>query len=596
MQTKFTTSTNIVRDSAREINYIPTPNANRVVNQIANDFKKGIRSFNIIGSYGTGKSSFLWALQQSLQGKKRFFNFNLLQAPKVEIINFIGEFKSITNEFADYFDVTQNKNQSQNILSEIFNRYHALGKKNPLLILVIDEFGKFLEYASQNSPEKELYFIQQLSEFANNPDHNIILLTAVHQNFDAYAFALRNVQKQEWTKVKGRFREIIFNEPVEQLLFLAAEHLKQNNTDRKIESEIKAALSIAKKSKAFNINPDYATEVSSKLFPLDLIAANILTLSLQKYGQNERSLFSFLESTDHTGINSFDKRGNPFYSASCVYDYLTFNFYSYINSRYNPDFAAWSAIKNSLEEVERMFDENISDYSKILKTIGLLNITAAAGSDLGKDFLVRYSTTCLGIKSADKLIENLENRKIILYRTYNKRFILFAGTDLDISSALIEAGNKVSEISDVSTILNRYYQLPPVLAKSCSYLNGTPRMFKFKISEYPISEIPQEEIDGFINLIFNEKLSLNEVKQHSATEEEAIVYGFYRNSKTIKNDLGIPLPLQRTRQTHRQGRAIRCNLFSQRTMPTLKKGFPLLSLMQTTVSDKIYNLHFNEAA
>ena len=126
MQTKFTISTNIIRDSAREINYIPTPNANRVVNQIANDFKKGIRSFNIIGSYGTGKSSFLWALQQSLQGKKRFFNFNLLQTPKVEIINFIGEFKSITNEFADYFEVTQSKNQSQNILSEIFNRYHAL--------------------------------------------------------------------------------------------------------------------------------------------------------------------------------------------------------------------------------------------------------------------------------------------------------------------------------------------------------------------------------------------------------------------------------------------------------------------------------------
>ncbi|MBS1573347.1 MAG: AAA family ATPase, partial [Bacteroidetes bacterium] len=535
MQTKFTTSTNIIRDSAREIKYLPTPNAKRVVNQIANDFKKGIRSFNIIGSYGTGKSSFLWALQQSLNGRKRFFNINLIQAPKLEIINFIGEFKSITNVFADHFDVTTTKHQTENILSEIFNRYHSLGKKNPLLILVIDEFGKFLEYAAQNSPEKELYFIQQLSEFANNPDHNIILLTAVHQNFDAYAFALTNTQKQEWTKVKGRFREITFNEPVEQLLFLAAEHLQQNSSDKTTAGEIKSALTIAKNSKAFNINAEYANEISSKLFPLDLIAANILTLSLQKYGQNERSLFSFLESTDHTGINSFDKRNNPFYNASCVYDYLTFNFYSYINSRYNPDFAAWSAIKNSLEEVERLFDENLTDYAKILKTIGLLNITAAAGSDLGKDFLVHYSSTCLGIKNPAKLIDTLENRKVILYRTYNKRFVLFAGTDLDISSALIEAGNRVSEISDVATLLNRYYQLPPVLAKSYSYLNGTPRMFEFKISEHPISEAPQEEIDGFINLIFNEKLSLNEIKKQSAAEEEAIIFGFYKNSKTIKN-------------------------------------------------------------
>jgi hypothetical protein len=535
MQTKFTTSTNIIRDSAREINYIPTPNSNRVVNQIANDFKKGIRSFNIIGSYGTGKSSFLWALQQNLQGRKKFFNFNLLHEPKVEVINFIGEFKSITNEFAEYFDVAQSKNQSQNILSEIFNRYHALGKKSPLLILVIDEFGKYLEYASQNSPEKELYFIQQLSEFANNPDHNIILLATVHQNFDAYAFALSNSQKQEWTKVKGRFREITFNEPVEQLLFLAAEHLMQSHAEIRTESEIKSALSIAKKSRAFNINWDYATEISVKLFPFDLIAANILTLSLQRYGQNERSLFSFLESTDHTGINSFDKRRSPFYNASSVYDYLTFNFYSYINSRYNPDFAAWAAIKNSLEEVERVFDVDYSDYAKILKTIGLLNITAAAGSDLGKDFLVRYAKVCIGVKNPERLIDNLETKKIILYRTYSKRFMLFEGTDLDIPSALVEAGSKVSEISDVSTLLNRYYQLPPVMAKSYSYLNGTPRLFEFRISEHPISEIPQEEIDGFINLIFNEKLSLNEVKEHSANEEEAIIYGFYQKSKTIRN-------------------------------------------------------------
>jgi hypothetical protein len=537
MQTKFTTSTNIIRDSTRELNYIPTPNSVRVVNQIANDFKKGIRSFNIIGSYGTGKSSFLWALQQSLNNKKRFFNINLLQDPKIEIINFIGEYKSITNVFADYFDINQNKNKNEIILSEIYNRYHELGKKNSLLILVIDEFGKFLEYASQHEPEKELYFIQQLSEFANNSDHNIILLTAVHQNFDAYAFALRSTQKQEWTKVKGRFREITFNEPVEQLLFLASEHLKQHQADRKIEVEIKTSLSITKKSRAYNINPDYASEVASKLFPLDLIAANILTLSLQKYGQNERSLFSFLESTDHTGINSFDKKTNPFYNAACVYDYLIFNFYSFINSRYNPDFAAWSAIKSSLEATERLFDEDINNYSKILKAIGLLNITAATGADLGKEFLTKYATTCLGINNASNLIDNLENRKVILYRNYSKRFVLSEGTDLDISSALIEAGNKVSDIIDVVTLLKREYQLPPVIAKSYSYLNGTPRLFEFKISDYPIQDVPQDEVDGFINLIFNDKLSITEVKKDSAAQKEAIIYGFYQNSKTIKYQL-----------------------------------------------------------
>ncbi len=537
MQIKFTTSVNIIRDASRDLNYTPTPNTIRVVNQIVHDFKKGIRSFNIIGSYGTGKSSFLWAFQQSIYRKKRFFNINLLSAPKIEIIDFIGEYKSIKDSFADYFELNGSKVQNVTIFAEIFNRYHDLGKKNPLLIIIIDEFGKFLEYASQNSPEKELYFIQQFSEFVNNPDHNIILITTVHQNFDAYAFGLNASQKQEWTKVKGRFREITFNEPIEQLLFLASEHLKQRSKDKKIEYDIKSALATAKKTKAFSINSSYASEVASKLFPLDLIAANLLTMSLQKYGQNERSLFSFLESTDHTGINQLDKKNNPFYHAACVYDYIIFNFYSFINSRYNPDYSSWSAIKNSLESVANRIDGNITSYTQIIKAIGLLNINAAIGADLSKDFLIKYASICMGIYQPAKLIEQLENKKIILYRNYSKRYVLFEGTDLDISSALIAAGDKVNEISDVATLLNRYYQFPAIYAKSYSYLSGTPRLFEFKISEYPILDIPADETDGFINLIFNEKINIKDVKKVSAEQKEAIIYGFYQNSKVIKNQL-----------------------------------------------------------
>lgn len=535
MPIKYSASTNIIRDSNREINYISTPNGVRVANQIVNDFKKGIHSFNIIGSYGTGKSSFIWALQQSLNNKKPIFKINLIESPKIEIINIVGEYKSITSIFAELFNVNNKKNQPEDILKEIEKRYVSLGKKNPLLLISIDEFGKFLEYASQNSPEKELYFIQQLSEFANTPEYNIVFLTTVHQNFDAYAVMLDNAQKQEWSKVKGRFREITFNEPIEQLLFLASEHLNSSKLNSVSEKTTDSIVFLLKKSKAFGINNEYASEIAKKLFPLDIIAGNVLTIALQKYGQNERSLFSFLESTDHTGINNYDNKNNPFYNLSCVYDYLLFNFYSYINSRYNSDFSYWASIKTAIEEIENYFDNDIENYRKIVKTIGLLNICASSGSDIGKAFLTNYSVNCLGIINASELIENLETKKTILYRTYNKRYILFSGTDLDISTALIEAGNKINEITDIPTALKKYYHLSPLLAKSYSYLNGTPRMFDFKISEYPISESPINETDGFINLIFNDKLKINEVKQLSSTQKEAIVYGFYKNSKTIKN-------------------------------------------------------------
>ncbi|MHB8261067.1 MAG: hypothetical protein ACYDEC_12410 [Bacteroidia bacterium] len=562
MGNNFSTSVNILRDTEKDFHYIPTPNGRQVAHQIVNDFKKGIRSFNIVGTYGTGKSSFLLALEQSVRSKKWFFNVNFLDTPKVDFIKVVGGYSSVIQTFADLLNITTNKNKQENIFSEIYNRYHSLGKGNRLLFILIDEFGKFLEYASLHNPEDELYFIQQLAEFCNNPKYNIVFITTVHQSFESYAFSLSGQQKQEWTKVKGRFREITFNEPVEQLLFLASEYINETVEAKAGEAIIEKSLKLNINTKAFNFNKDFLQQIASKLYPLDILSANVLTLSLQRYGQNERSLFSFLESTDHTGLSKFNKSENPFYNLACVYEYLNFNFYSFLTSKYNPDFSAWSSIRSALEEVERAFDHSINEFSKIIKTIGLLNIFSASGSTLDITFLEEYLNSSCGITNGKELIKKLEQKKIILFRGHSQRYILFEGTDLDIQTALIEAGNKISEVSDVTTLLNKYFEFSPVIAKHYSYTQGTPRFFEFKISEYPITEVPEGEIDGYINLIFSTKLKLVELEKISENQKEAIIYGYYRNANEIKNLLFEIEKLQRVLDENKEDKVAKRELES----------------------------------
>lgn len=535
MASNYSTSVNIIRDTDREFNYIPTPNAQQVVGQIVNDFKKGIRSFNIVGTYGTGKSSFLLAFEQSLLGAKRYFEPNFLTKAKYDFIKIVGAYTSIIEDLSVKLDVQSKRDLEENILSEIFNRYHALGSGNKVLFILIDEFGKFLEYASKHNPEKELYFIQQLAEFCNNPKHNIILITTVHQSLESYAYGLSKAQQQEWTKVKGRFREITFNEPVEQLLYLASEHVAANNASTTPKKEIDACLKLTTDTKAFNFNKDFLQDIAEKLYPLDILSANVLTLSLQRYGQNERSLFSFLESTDHTSLAKFNQKQNPFYNLASVYDYLNFNFYSFLTSKYNPDFSAWGSIRSSIEEVERAFDADIINYVKAVKVIGLLNVFTASGSILDLNFLLKYLQLACGVSNAEKIVKDLEAKKIIRYRSHSKRFILFEGTDLDIQTALIEAGNRISEVVDVTTLLNKHIQFSPVFAKQYSFITGTPRYFEFIISDMPIHNVPDGEIDGYVNLVFNEKLNESHIQEQSQHEEEAIVYCYFKNSAEIKN-------------------------------------------------------------
>ncbi len=537
MATKYTPSVNIFRDQDAELNYLPTPNAKRIAAQIAGDFNNGMRSFTIIGSYGTGKSSFLWALSNVLRSKKHYFEAGGMEKMEVDVVPLVGEFCSLSDFLGQKF--LNGLASAEDIFAEIYHRYHRLGKKNSLLVLMVDEFGKFLEYAVKHNPEKELYFLQRLAEFVNDNSANIVLLTTLHQSFDAYSFALNSAQRQEWLKVKGRFRELTFNEPVEQLLLLAGERLSQDEILTVDSQMIQQSSQLFLKTKSFAFKPDFAESLAPKLYPLDLFAASSATLAMQRYGQNERSLFSFLEGTEHTGIRGqYYRRTNPFYNLANLYDNLIFNYYSLINSKYNPDFAAWASIKGALERAENEAEENLlTDCLKLIKTVGLLNIFASKGANLSEEFLLKYAKTCLGIIQAEQALKSLTDRKILFYRNYQHRFIIIEGTDVDIEWELLQAGDQVGEIEDAVSLLNKHFSFPAVFAKEYYYKTGTPRIFEFVISKQPVIELtPTGDTDGYVNLIFDEKLSLEKVKEVSIKcSDKAILYGVLKNTTAIRD-------------------------------------------------------------
>ena len=228
----FTTSINIERDFGKTPHYIVTANARQTMGKIINHFASGIHSFCLIGSYGTGKSSFILALENCLCGKTVGKNVLLSQRgqfnsfEQFSFINIVGDYTSLANLLASHLNA-----ESKNVISVLDNHYNRLQKTNQFLVIVIDEFGKVLEHAAKNNPEKEMYFLQKFCEYVNDTSKNILFLTTLHQGFGAYAKGLKAEQKQEWTKVKGRIQDIVFAEPIEQLLNLTATHI--SSADKK---------------------------------------------------------------------------------------------------------------------------------------------------------------------------------------------------------------------------------------------------------------------------------------------------------------------------------------------------------------------------
>jgi hypothetical protein len=421
---KFSLSTNIKNIEYNDFNYIVTQNARRVLGSLVADYSSGIHCFTLVGTYGTGKSSFLVALERDLtQSAKILFEnkgqFNTYK--KFQTLNIVGDYNSLSNLLNE--ELEDSDINSKEIFSRLDQQLNEHKKEKEFLLLVIDEFGKILEHAANHNPEKELYFLQQLAEFVNHPKRdNVLLVTTLHQNFGAYSRKLNEQQRNEWEKVKGRFKEIVFSEPVEQLLHLAATQIEAANKKIVSEDNFNILFQLAKQTKF--INHDLDIDIAQKLYPLDIFSAVVLTHSMQRYGQNERSLFSFLTSKDNNSINNFEPSATKAYNLSNVYDYIIYNFYSYL-SEVNADSANWRTIRVALERVEGYLDvEKIDNASKIVKAVGLCNLFGNSIS-FDKNALCKYAKLALDIENPEAVIDELVVLKIIRFAKYKSQYVIF---------------------------------------------------------------------------------------------------------------------------------------------------------------------------
>lgn len=460
---KFSLSTNIKTVQFSDFQYIPTSNARRVLGSLVADYSSGIHCFTLVGTYGTGKSSFIAALERDLlsntktlfDNKGQFNNYK-----KFQTINIVGDYNQLSNLLSE--EIESDSSNSKEFFSNFEQKINKHKKEKEFILLVVDEFGKVLEHAANNNPERELYFLQKLAEFVNHPKHdNILLITTLHQNFGAYSKKLNEQQRNEWEKVKGRFKEIVFSEPVEQLLHLAGAQIETSNIEILSKENFDRVFYLSKNTKF--VNNDFDVKIAEKLYPLDIFSAVVLTQSIQRYGQNERSLFSFLNSKDNNSLNLFIPKKNVTYNLAHVYDYIVYNFYSYL-SEVNADSANWRAIRVALDRIEGLFDSDKIDIaSRIVKVIGLSNLFGTS-STFSEEALVQYLRLALGIEQPEPIIKELIAYKIIRFAKYKSQYIIFEGTDINIEEELYKATGIVPRPIDFIDDLNAFFEFKVVQA------------------------------------------------------------------------------------------------------------------------------------
>ncbi|MFN5967385.1 MAG: hypothetical protein ACK46E_20125, partial [Pseudanabaena sp.] len=118
------------------------------------------------------------------------------------------------------------------------------------VILIIDELGKNLEYASLHPSESDLYLLQQLAELQSSNRENasrslalkFYILGLLHKYFADYGERLASLQRNEWAKIQGRFQDIPFTESPRQMTWLIGKAIARpdhESADKSIVKQVK---------------------------------------------------------------------------------------------------------------------------------------------------------------------------------------------------------------------------------------------------------------------------------------------------------------------------------------------------------------------
>ena len=238
------------------------------------------------------------------------------------------------------------------------------------LIVILDEMGKFLEHAAYG--DADVYFFQQLAEAASRSNGRLIVIGVLHQAFDDYAHRLAREVRDEWLKIQGRFADMPINVAGEEQIALIARAIESDNAP----STTPAAVGIA--SAIQRNRPGTAAQLDQELaacWPLHPVVACLLgPLSRRRFGQNQRSVFGFLNSAEPHGFQDFLRTApadaRQTYQPALLWDYLRTNLEPSILA--SPDGHRWSLAVEAVERCEARAGD--IDHLQLVKTIALIDL------------------------------------------------------------------------------------------------------------------------------------------------------------------------------------------------------------------------------
>ena len=526
VERRFRRSVNLDRDagSADALDgYVVTPAVRRALSQITEglDDAAGDRAWSLVGPYGSGKSAFAVFLADLLSGsgspggdaaRRLLAGSDEVAAPRHPLFPALLTaerapldtllLKSLRSTIEDLWAnqrgakprvLTTIKgllNGSAPALSrcatsdvvECFEEaVETIGdKKGAGLLLIVDEAGKALEYAAQQPTRGDVYLLQALAEAAARSNgFPFVILTVLHQSFDRYAHQLGPSDRNEWTKVQGRFGELAFREGGDQIIRLTAAAIRRIGEPRDAADWTRlVSATAAWVAEGTGWDESRLAGYLDRCWPLHPVTTALLgPLFRGRLAQNERSLFAFLSAGEPLSFREFLRTNGPnrLYTVDRLYDYATGMLGDRVLGR---DGRQWAEIDTA---IRRLPPEADAIDEQVLKTVGLLGML---GDQVGLRASTEIVAACVREGAAGgRALDLLKQQSVLVFRQFRDAFQIWEGSDLDLDDLVVRAEGQLPNDFSVAQALQRQAPRMPLVARRHLFETGTLRFFDVRFAD-----------------------------------------------------------------------------------------------------------------
>ena len=466
----------------------------------------GQGAFTWTGPYGSGKSSLVVALSaalnnrgtlardaESILGRKTASIIWEAMPPRTKgwrILPVVGRRDSPAQVIGDAIaetDYVRDHPQEPWTDKRVLDKIDEIAARNPRshggLVVFIDELGKFLEAAAND--RSDIFLFQELAERASRSRGRLIVVGILHQAFDEYAHLLSREMRDEWAKIQGRFVDLVVNTRGDEQIDLLGRAIESDHcpkTARPLAANV--ALQIRRQT------PPYFVDMLEDCWPLHPIVACLLgPISRRRFGQNQRSIFGFLNSAEPQGFQDFLRlaEDEDIYSPDRLWDYLRINLEPSILA--SPDGHRMALAIDAVERCESLGGGEL--HLRLLRVIAAVNMFRDRSGLEASHRLLQYALPDYDTDAIGYALNDLKRWSFVIYRKFNDAFSIFEGSDFDVDVAVKYVLESIETVD--FTALTSLAGLQPIVAKRHYHETGALRWFDVII--VPLTQIEKAVVE-----------------------------------------------------------------------------------------------------